>query len=113
MNAATPSLPRGLLVVMAVAVGIIVANLYYLQPLLHQVRHDFAVSTASASALMTLAQLGYAAGLAFLVPLGDLVARRRLVVLDFLAAGVVMALGAVAHSFVLFAVCTLIIGVVS
>ncbi len=113
MNAATPSLPRGLLVVMAVAVGIIVANLYYLQPLLHQVRHDFAVSTASASALMTLAQLGYAAGLAFLVPLGDLVARRRLVVLDFLAAGVVMALGAVAHSFVLFAVCTFIIGVVS
>ena len=113
MNATTPSLPRGLLVVMATAVGIIVANLYYLQPLLHQVRHDFAVTTASASTLMTLAQLGYAAGLAFLVPLGDLVARRRLVVLDFLAAGALMALGALAHTFVLFAACTLVIGVVS
>ncbi len=98
---------------MATAVGIIVANLYYLQPLLHQVRQDFAVSTASASALMTLIQLGYAAGLAFLVPLGDLVARRRLVVLDFVAAGVLMALGALAHSFALFAVCTFVIGVVS
>jgi predicted MFS family arabinose efflux permease len=113
VSATTPSLSRGLLLVMAVAVGIIVANLYYLQPLLHQVRRDFAVSTASASTLMTLAQLGYAAGLAFLVPLGDLVARRRLVTLDFLVAGVLMALGAVAHSFVLFAACTFVIGVVS
>ena len=65
---------------MAVATGGIVANLYYLQPLLHRVHEDFHVPVASAAALITAGQVGYALGLALLVPLGDLIERRRLVV---------------------------------
>ena len=47
---------------MAVATGAIVANLYYLQPLLEQARGTFHVNEAAASSLVTYTQLGYAAG---------------------------------------------------
>ncbi len=74
--------PSGALItLMAVAIGIIVANnLYYLQPLLHQISKDFHVGTARASLLMTFIQVGYAFGLAFILPLGDIWPRRRLAV---------------------------------
>lgn len=98
---------------MAVAIGVIVANLYYLQPLLHQIRHDFHASTANTSLLMTLVQAGYAAGLAFVVPMGDLIPRRRLVVGIFLFSAVMMAVGALLSSFALFAVVSFVIGITS
>jgi predicted MFS family arabinose efflux permease len=106
-------LSNALIVLMAVAIGVIVANLYYLQPLLHQVRHDFRISTTDATLLMTLVQIGYAAGLAFVVPLGDLLPRRRLVVAIFLIAAVTMGVGALLSSFVAFAAVTLVIGLTS
>ncbi len=101
------------LTVMAAATGVIVANLYYVQPLLHQIRVDFRVSSAAAAALVTLTQAGYAVGLVLVVPLGDLIARRPLLVVIFLAAAVVMAAAALMHSFALLAVLALLIGLVS
>lgn len=98
---------------MALAIGVIVANLYYLQPLLHQIRHDFHASTANTSLLMTLVQAGYAVGLAFVVPMGDLIARRRLVVSIFLVSALTMAVGALLRSFVVFAVISFVIGITS
>ena len=106
-------LSKALISVMAVAIGLIVANLYYLQPLLHQVKGDFGVSPARATLLLTLTQFGYAAGLALVLPLGDLVPRRRLVVAIFVVAALLMALGAVLTSFVAFATVTLFIGLAS
>jgi predicted MFS family arabinose efflux permease len=106
-------LSNTLITLMALAVGIIVADLYYLQPLLHQMTHDFHVGAAKASLLITFIQIGYAAGLAFVVPLGDLIPRRRLVVAIFLLAAVMMAVGAVLTSFVLLAAVTLVIGLAS
>ena len=50
-------LSRNLTFIMAVAIGVVVANLYYLQPLLHQVRAEFAVSTLAtpmATAMMNV-----------------------------------------------------------
>jgi predicted MFS family arabinose efflux permease len=98
---------------MAVAVGIIVANLYYLQPLLHQISRDFHVGSARTSLLMTLVQVGYALGLAFVVPLGDIWPRRRLVVTIFGVAAVMMAIAAMLTSFTLLAIVTLFIGLAS
>ena len=69
-------LSSALITLMAAATGIIVANLYYLQPLLHQISKNFHVGTARASLLMTFIQTGYALGLAFVVPLGDIWPRR-------------------------------------
>ena len=98
---------------MAVATGCIVANLYYLQPLLHQVAKSFGVGSAAASSLVTFTQVGYALGLALVVPLGDLIARRRLVVAIFAISAISMALGALVASFAIFAVLTLFIGLFS
>ena len=98
---------------MAIAIGVVVANLYYLQPLLHQIAHDFRVGVTRATLLMTLIQVGYALGLAFIVPLGDIWPRRRLVVAIFAVAAATMALGATSTSFTLLAVVTLVIGLAS
>lgn len=98
---------------MAGAVGIIVANLYYLQPLLHEVRSNFAIDSFQTSSLLTLAQVGYAVGLALLVPLGDLFARRRLIVVIFVIAAASMVWASLMHGFVLFATATVVIGLSS
>jgi predicted MFS family arabinose efflux permease len=102
-----------LITLMSIAIGVIVANLYYLQPLLHQLTKDFRVSESKATLLLVLIQAGYAAGLAFVVPLGDLIPRRRLAVLIFVLASVVVFAGAAALSFVLFAAITFFIGLAS
>jgi len=102
-----------LVTLMALAIGVIVANLYYLQPLLHQVRGDFAISTASTSLLITLIQVGYVVGLFFLLPLGDLFVRRNLIVTIFLLAALSMAAASFVHSFAFFAVLTVVIGLTS
>jgi predicted MFS family arabinose efflux permease len=98
---------------MALATGVIVANLYYLQPLLHQVKGDFHTGTMGATSLITLIQIGYALGLAFVVPLGDLLPRRRLVVAIFILAAATMLLASIVHSFLLFAVLTVVVGLSS
>ena len=106
-------LSRNLTFIMAVAIGVVVANLYYLQPLLHQVRAEFAVSTLATSSLITLIQASYAAGLAFVVPLGDIFPRRRLIVAIFVLSSLAMLLGSLVHSFVLFALVSGIVGLCS
>jgi predicted MFS family arabinose efflux permease len=70
---------RGLVVLLAVACGTSVANLYYAQPLLHTIAVAFHSGSGTTGLIVTGCQIGYAVGLALLVPLGDLVARKRLV----------------------------------
>jgi len=84
---------RLITVVLAVACGATVANLYYPQPLLGEIAHAFSVSQGSAALVVTLTQLGYAAGLALLMPLGDLLENRTLAwrTLAFTAAALVIA----------------------
>src|SRR5580700_6540323 len=71
-------LSPGLVRLMAVTCAVTVANLYYAQPLLHSISTSLHVSEGSASLLVTAGQLGYAAGLLFIVPAGDIVRRRPL-----------------------------------
>ncbi len=73
-----PGLSRGLVRLMAVTCAVTVANLYYAQPLLHSIGGSLHVSQGSASLLVTVGQLGYAAGLLFIVPAGDITRRRPL-----------------------------------
>ncbi len=109
----TRGLNAPLIAVIAVANGVIVANLYYLQPVLHQIRADFHLSESGASILITLAQLGYVAGLVLVAPLGDLVERRRLAVWVFVLAGVALGVGAVTPTYALFAPLIFVVGLVS
>ncbi|EJK6210736.1 MFS transporter [Salmonella enterica] len=81
-------LSPALIVLMSVATGLAVASNYYAQPLLDTIAHHFSISASSAGFIVTAAQLGYAAGLLFLVPLGDMFERRMLIVsMTLLAAG--------------------------
>lgn len=57
-----------------------VANLYYTHPILHVLAEYFNVTEERASLVPTLLQTGYATGLLFIVPVGDLVARRPMII---------------------------------
>lgn len=77
-------IPVPLLALMAVATGLSVANCYYNQPLLGSMAKDFAVNDFSASMVATLTQIGYVTGLVFVIPLGDLVARKKLILTNYI-----------------------------
>lgn len=88
------ALSRGVVILFAVACGAAVANVYFSQPLLVTMGHDLAMSPALVGSVVTLTHVGYGLGLFFLVPLGDVADRRRLVVAQLLL--LVMALAVVA-----------------
>ena len=73
------AVPRGMTVLLAATCGLIVANLYYAQPLAGPISASLGLSHAGAGLIVTMTQLGYGAGLLFIVPLGDLVENRRLI----------------------------------
>ncbi len=73
-------IPRWLVFFMAGACGLIVANLYYAQPLVGPISHSTGVAPAMAGFIVTMTQLGYALGLLLLVPLSDLLENKRLIV---------------------------------
>lgn len=88
--AAGQGMPRSLQALFTLACTLGVADNYFAQPLLDTISHSLRISTASAGIAVTVTQLGYAAGLVLLVPLGDLVNRRRL--LTVLMTGTTLAL---------------------
>ncbi|MFZ5274315.1 MULTISPECIES: MFS transporter [Enterobacter] len=88
MTKTAQGLSPALILLMSVATGLAVASNYYAQPLLDTIARAFNLSASSAGFIVTAAQLGYAAGLLFLVPLGDMFERRMLIVsMTLLAAG--------------------------
>jgi len=77
-NSTSAGIQRRLVLVMAVTAGLAVANNYYAQPLLATIARHFNVGEGAAGLLITVSQIGYALGLLAIVPLGDLLERRRL-----------------------------------
>jgi predicted MFS family arabinose efflux permease len=68
----------GLVRLMAATCGVTIANIYYAQPLLHAIGSSLHVPQAAASLVVTTGQAGFAAGLLFIVPAGDILRRRPL-----------------------------------
>ncbi len=108
-----PPIRRGLVLLMATATGLAVASNYYAQPLLEVLAQTFAIDVRHAGAVVTTAQLAYSAGLLFLVPLGDRFERRRLIVGLYALSAVGLLVSAMAHSFALLLLGTLITGLSS
>ena len=77
-------IPAPLLALMAIATGLSVANCYYNQPLLGSMARDFGISDFAASMVATLTQIGYVARLVLIIPLGDLVSRKRLILTNYI-----------------------------
>ncbi|MFC9224483.1 MFS transporter [Streptomyces hygroscopicus] len=92
------ALSRGVVILFAVACGAAVANVYFAQPLLVTMGHDLAMSPALVGSVVTLTHVGYGLGLFFLVPLGDVADRRRLIVAQLLLLVVALAVVAAAHT---------------
>jgi predicted MFS family arabinose efflux permease len=98
---------------MALACGLGAANLYYAQPLLDAISNGLGVGAGPASAVVTAAQVGYGLGLVFVVPLGDLLDRRRLVVWLLLLCAPALAAAALAPSLAVLAAAVLCAGTAS
>ena len=104
--------PNPLLVLLlAAACGLVAANLYYAQPLLRLIAPDIGLPPAAASLIVTLTQLGYCAGLLLLVPLGDLLENRWLIVTTLGATVASLAVASLARSAPAFLAASLAIGI--
>lgn len=99
-----------IILILAIACGVIVANLYYAQPLVGPISSTLGLSSGAAGLIVTLTQIGYGIGLLFIVPLGDILENRKLVVTLLLFTAVVLAIAAVVKSATLFLVTSLFIG---
>lgn len=105
-----PQMARGLILLFAFSCGAIVANLYYAQPIIALIAPDLHMSGGMASLIVSLTQIGYAAGLFFLVPLGDLVENKKLMIVTALTSIASLALAATVRAPGLFLAVSLIVG---
>ena len=103
---------RGLKIerLLAAAAGLIVANIYYVQPLTSLISAELGIPIERAGLLVSFTQLGYGAGLLLLVPLADLVENRRLVVTLAVLETICLLLAGNAHSVIVFMAASLLIG---
>jgi predicted MFS family arabinose efflux permease len=105
------AMDRGLLVLLSVIAAITVGNLYIAQPLLAEIGHSFRASESAAGSVVTLSQVGYGLGVLFIVPLGDLLERRRLILALLAGVTASLLLAASAPSLSFLAVASLLVGI--
>src|SRR6201991_3877179 len=108
-----PGVSTGLAVLLAVACGVAVANVYYAQPLLDQIGHDLGIGPAGLGLVTTVTQVGYLLGLILIVPLGDLINRRVLIVAGAVIAAAALVAVAVSPNPLMFLIASGIVGVAS
>lgn len=77
-------IPGSVIFALAVIAGVSVANLYYNQPLLETIRQDLDITITQSSRITLFTQMGYALGLFFIIPLADLVSRKKIIISNFL-----------------------------
>ena len=106
-------LSRGHIVIMAICTGLIVANIYYNQPLLVLISKSFAIDPAKGGRIAFLTQAGYALGLLFFVPLGDKVERRGQIVWMAAFAVAALVLAALSPNLLCLEIASVLIGATS
>ncbi len=104
---------KRLVLLLALTCGAAVGNMYYAQPLLHTIAGAFSVSEGTAGFLITATQVGYVIGLVALVPLGDLLERRRLITRALMVSAIALAVAAAAPSLGVFALAIAAVGITS
>ena len=107
------NLSKSKVLFMAACTGLIVANLYYCQPLIVLIAKEFAIPEADAGSITYLTQAGYAIGLFFMVPLGDKIERKRQILVTTFASVIALILAATAQSYLILEIASLLIGITS
>jgi predicted MFS family arabinose efflux permease len=87
---AAGGLSRAQTLMVAAAAGMSVANIYYAQPLLDLMANDLGISPSRTGLVVTLTQVGYGLGLIFIVPIGDLIDRRKLIIVQGLLSAIAL-----------------------
>jgi predicted MFS family arabinose efflux permease len=105
-----PGISTGFAVLLAVACGIAVADIYYAQPLLEEIGRDLGIGPAGLGFVTTVTQVGYFLGLLLIVPLGDLLNRRILIPAGSVIAAVALVAVAVSPGPVTFFVASGAVG---
>lgn len=108
-----PALTPLTLWLMTISSGLVVANNYYNQPLLGEIARTFGVPEAQAGIISMLTQAGYAIGLLFVIPLGDMLRRKRLILTDFVLIIFSLLLAAFAGNIYMLMFASLLIGATS
>ncbi|MFT7395546.1 MAG: putative MFS family arabinose efflux permease [Flavobacterium sp.] len=98
---------------MAAATGLIVANLYYCQPLIILIAKEFNIPNADAGTITYLTQAGYAIGLFLMVPLGDKIERKSQILYTTFASVIALIIAATAQSYFVLEIASLLIGITS
>ncbi|WP_316231890.1 MFS transporter [Bradyrhizobium sp. SZCCHNR1051] len=104
------SLSAWITLLLAFSCGLIVANIYYAQPLIGPISADLGLRPQLAGLLVTMSQIGYGAGLLFVVPLGDLIENRKLVITTIIVGAAALGCAALATSPSTFLLSALLIG---
>lgn len=103
-------LKRPDVLLMAFCTGLIVANIYYCQPLVILVAQEFNLAESEAGKITYLTQAGYALGLFLIVPLGDMFERRKQILMITALAVISLLLAATSHTFFLLQIASVLIG---
>lgn len=106
-------LSNSVLYLMSISAGLVVANLYYSQPLLNQISTTFEVGESAASNVVLAAQLGYAIGLLIIIPLGDMISNMKILIVDFAVMILALLAAATSTSLWMLVVSCLFIGISS
>jgi len=110
---ATAPMSSALVALFSLCAGVLVANLYYAQPIIELIAPAVGLSAQSASVIVSLTQIGYAVGLFFLVPLADLHENRRLLTISGVAAAISLVGAATSSQPGLFLLVSLLLGLSS
>jgi predicted MFS family arabinose efflux permease len=111
ISSTPPTVDRKMVWLLAIAGGMAVANLYYIQPLLVDIAHSFSISESVVGIAATIAQLGYALGLLLIVPLGDALERRTLIVTMLILVTVSLVATALAPSLPWLVIACFVLGI--
>lgn len=109
----TPELKPWIIFLFSLTCALAVANVYSAQPLLGSISLDLQVPAGIIGSVVTATQVGYAAGLIFLVPLGDRVKRKTLVVTLLLLSMLALIVAGLAPNFVTLLCAVLFIGLMA
>ncbi len=107
------SMPRAVTLLFATACGMSVANIYFAQPLLDELSNDFAIDQSIIGLIITITQIFYGLGLLLLVPLGDLLNQRRLIIGQMLLSTVALFIVATASYVVVLFVGMALVGLLA